>query len=65
MVELQYTYWKSITHYLGYLNNYPDHLTQGKDLPELEEMLLDLYEMIKEEEPITEPHSQGRLLVAV
>jgi hypothetical protein len=49
MIELQYTYWKSVTHYLGYLNNYPDHLTQGKDLPELEEMLLDLYEMIKEE----------------
>jgi hypothetical protein len=66
MIELQYTYWKSITHYLGYLNNYPDHLTQGKDLPELEEMLLDLFEMIKEEEPVvTEPHSQGRLLVAV
>jgi hypothetical protein len=55
---LQYTYWKSKTHYLGYLNIYPDHLTQGKDLPELEEML-------KEEEPITEPHSQGKLLVAV
>jgi predicted RNase H-like HicB family nuclease len=65
MIELQYTYWKSTTHYIGYLNNYPDHLTQGKDLPELEEMLLDLYEMIKEEEPITAPHSQVRLLVAV
>jgi hypothetical protein len=34
-------------------------------LPELEEMLLDLYEMIKEEEPIIEPHRQGKLLVAV
>jgi hypothetical protein len=65
MIELQYTYWKSVTHYLGYLNNYPDRLTQGKDLPELEEMLLDLYEMIKEEEPVTEKKRQGRLLVAV
>ena len=65
MIELNYTFWKSTTHYLGYLNDYPEHLTQGKDLPELEEMLLDLYEMIKEEEPLVEPHKQGRLLVAV
>ena len=65
MQELNYTYWKSTTHYLGYLNDYPEHLTQGKDVPELEEMLLDLYEMIKEDEPIKEPHKQGKLLVAV
>ena len=65
MIELNYTYWKSTTHYLGYLNDYPEHLTQGKDLPELEEMLLDLYEMITEDEPLVEPHKQGKLLVAV
>ena len=65
MVELNYTYWKSTTHYLGYLNDYPEHMTQGKDLPELEEMLLDLYEMIKEDESFTEPRMQGKLLVAV
>ena len=49
MLELNYTYWKSATHYLGYLNDFPEHMTQGKDIPELEEMLLDLYEMIKED----------------
>ena len=65
MIELNYTYWKSTTHYLGYLNDYPEHITQGIDLQELEEMLLDLYEMIKDEEPITEPHRQGRILVTV
>ena len=65
MIELTYTYWKSTSHYLGYLNDYPDHVTQGKDMPELEEMLLDLYEMLKEETPLLEPHKQGRLLIAV
>ena len=65
MIELNYTYWKSTTHYLGYLNDYPEHMTQGKNLLELEEMLLDLYEMLKDEEPLIEPHKQGKLLVAV
>jgi len=53
------------SHYLGYLNDYPDHVTQGKDLSELEEMLLDFYKMFKEEDPLMELHKQGRLLVAV
>jgi hypothetical protein len=35
---------------VGYLNIWPDHLTQGKDIPELEVMLLDLYEFYKEEQ---------------
>jgi hypothetical protein len=30
------------------LNIWPDHLTQGRDLPELENMLADLYEFYKE-----------------
>jgi predicted RNase H-like HicB family nuclease len=50
-MELEYTYWKSKDGwFVGYLNIWPDHLTQGKDLPELEEMLLDLYEFYKEEQ---------------
>ena len=48
-MELNYTYWESNDGwYVGYLNIWPDHLTQGKDLQELEEMLLDLYEFYKE-----------------
>jgi predicted RNase H-like HicB family nuclease len=35
---------------LGYLNVWPEHWTQGKTLPELEEMLLDLYDIYREEE---------------
>ena len=50
-MELNYTYWKSNDGwYVGYLNIWPDHLTQGKDIPELEEMLLDLFEFYKEEQ---------------
>jgi predicted RNase H-like HicB family nuclease len=50
-MELEYTYWQSKDGWLvGCLNIWPDHLTQGKDIPELEEMLLDLYEFYKEEQ---------------
>ena len=38
------TYWKEPDGwYLGYLNDYPDHWTQGKDLDDLKEHLKDLY----------------------
>jgi hypothetical protein len=30
--------------FLGYLNQYPDHWTQGRDLDDLKEHLLDLYQ---------------------
>ena len=50
-MELEYTYWKAKDGwFVGYLNIWPDHLTQGKDIAELEEMLLDLYEFYKEEQ---------------
>ena len=54
-MELEYTYWKSKDGwFVGYLNIWPDHLTQGKDIPELEEMLLDLYGFYKEEQADSE-----------
>jgi predicted RNase H-like HicB family nuclease len=62
-MELFYTYWESGEWLLGYLNDYPEHWTQGKDLAELEEMLKDLYELLVKEEPLSEPHKQGTLLV--
>ena len=49
-MELPYTYWEGEGGWLvGYLNEYPDHWTQGKDIAELEEMLLDLYINFQEE----------------
>jgi len=54
-MELEYTYWKSKDGwFVGYLNIWPDHFTQGKDIHELEEMLLDLYEFYKEEQAESE-----------
>ena len=39
-----FTYWReSDGQFLGYLNAYPDHWTQGKDLEDLKVQLLDLY----------------------
>jgi predicted RNase H-like HicB family nuclease len=49
-MELQYTYWQEKSGwFLGYLNDDPEHWTQGKTVDELEEMLLDLYEIGKRE----------------
>ena len=49
-MELPYTYWEGEGGWLvGYLNEYPENWTQGKDITELEEMLLDLYENFQEE----------------
>jgi len=49
-MELSYTYWEGESGWLvGYLNDYPDQWTQGKDITELEEMLMDLYINFQEE----------------
>jgi len=50
-MEIEYTYWEADDGwFVGYLNNYPDHLTQGHNLAELEEMLADVYNIRQEEE---------------
>jgi len=48
-----FTYWReSDGNFLGYLNAYPDHWTQGDDLEDLKTHLLDLYhEFAKEDLP--------------
>ena len=48
-----FTYWReSDGRFLGYLNTYPDHWTQGDDLEDLKEQLLDLYsEFAKDDLP--------------
>jgi predicted RNase H-like HicB family nuclease len=63
-VELKYTYWKSKDGWLvGYLDIWPDHLTQGRDQAELEEMLADLYEFYKEEQGINLEKKTGMIRV--
>jgi predicted RNase H-like HicB family nuclease len=50
-MEVSYTYWEADDGwFVGYLNVYPDHLTQGHTLAELETMLADVYQIRQEEE---------------
>ena len=64
-MDLDYTYWKAKDGwFVGHLNIWPDHLTQGKDIPELEEMLIDLYEFYKEEKSEIIEKKTGRLRVS-
>ena len=45
------TFWKEADgRYLGYLNDYPDHWTQGDDLADLKEHLRDLFQTFNSEE---------------
>ena len=66
-MELQYTYWQEKDGWLlGYLNDYPAHWTQGRNLKELEEMLVDLYELEQEEQRNEIPvRKTGTLTVAL
>lgn len=51
MKKISFTYWKAADgKYLGYLNNYPDHWTQGNDLNDLREHLVDLLDLFEYEE---------------
>ncbi len=46
-MELDYTYREAEEGgYVGYFNDFPQHVTQGETLEELEEMLLDMYECL-------------------
>ena len=48
-MELQYTYWQDKEFFVGFLNDYPDDSTQGLSLAELEEALIEIYEIKQEE----------------
>ena len=43
MKGLRYIYWQDQNFWLGYLEEYPDYLTQGESLEDLKEHLRDLY----------------------
>jgi len=66
-MELEYTYWiEDDGLFIGYLNSYPDHLTQGHDLKELEEMLTDVYQIRQEEEKrLAQKRKSGILRIKV
>jgi predicted RNase H-like HicB family nuclease len=44
MTLLKYTYWQDGEMWLGYLEEYPDYMTQGENMEELQENLKDIYQ---------------------
>jgi predicted RNase H-like HicB family nuclease len=43
MKSIRYVHWQDGDMWLGYLEAYPDYMTQGESLNELEENLRDIY----------------------
>ena len=43
MNSTRYTYWQDGDMWLGYLEDFPDYMTQGQNLEELQENLKDIY----------------------
>ncbi|MDM8560782.1 hypothetical protein [Candidatus Parabeggiatoa sp. HSG14] len=43
MNSLKYTYWQDDEIWLGYLEEYPDYMTQGETIEELQENLRNIY----------------------
>jgi len=44
MGTARFVYWQDDDMWLGYLEEYPDYMTQGKALEELKENLNDIYD---------------------
>ena len=63
-MELEYEYWQDGDGFIGFLKAYPLYGTQGKTLVELEEMLTDLYQGLKDDVvPAASDVKTGKLLV--
>jgi len=43
MIVVKFIHWQEKDFWIGYLQDYPDYLTQGTTLDELKENLQDLY----------------------
>lgn len=43
MTKLKFVYWQDDDAWLGYLEDFPDYMTQGESLEALEENLRDIY----------------------
>ena len=63
-MELQYTYWQDGAFFVGFLNDYPEDSTQGLTLAELEEALIEVYEIKQEEKKhLASIRKTGKLLI--
>jgi predicted RNase H-like HicB family nuclease len=43
MEKLKYIFWQDDGMWLGYLEEYPDYMTQGESIEELQDNLKDIY----------------------
>jgi len=63
-MELQYTYWQDGDFFVGFLDDYPNDSTQGVSLAELEEALVEVYEIRQEEKKhLAEIRKTGRIRI--
>jgi hypothetical protein len=63
-MEVQYTYWQDGAFFVGFLNDYPDDSTQGISLAELEEALIEVYQIKQEEkEHLAKIRKTGRVKI--
>lgn len=59
MSKLGFTYWQDEDFWIGYLDEYPDYMTQGETYEELTENLADLYKDISGGEiPFVRKHAE-------
>ncbi|MDR0639801.1 MAG: type II toxin-antitoxin system HicB family antitoxin [Spirochaetaceae bacterium] len=59
-MELEYTYYKAEDgFFVGWFDDFPEDVTQGETLEELEEMLMDMYECLN----LVKYH-KGKLILA-
>lgn len=46
-MKIKYHYWHEDDFWLGYIEEYPDYMTQGETIEELKENLKDIYRDLK------------------
>lgn len=44
MVSARYVYWQDGTEWLGYFEEFPDYITQGETIADLQAHLMDLWQ---------------------
>ena len=65
-MELKYTYWYDGVFFVGFLDDYPDDSTQGILLAELEEALVEIYEIKQEEKKhLAEIRKTGKIGISI
>jgi len=50
MKSTSFTYWHADSHWVGYLDEHPEYMTQGESMKDLKEHLTDLYKELNSEE---------------